>query len=183
MKPRLWTLLGLLICTACGGQSNGHPGIASEGSEAGDGGRSGAPDDSLDRAGTATSEPEAGGASSSHAGAASGGSESDAGAPGYIPFIDSGTRWCENSDYCFGLDCYAPPTFDPAVCVAPCRSDADCSPYEACVQSSGLQPTCYARCESPSDCAFHFDCFDYSGVGPFVCFPATWASRRPELGK
>ncbi len=87
----------------------------------------------------------------------------EAGAPEYMPFIESGTRTCQNSDYCFGLACYAPPSFLPTVCVAGCEVDADCAPDEACVHAQKLAPTCYARCGSPSDCAYHFDCFDFSG--------------------
>lgn len=104
-----------------------------------------------------------------------------AGAPYDAP-IASGTRACENDDYCFGLACYAPPTFAPTVCLARCDSDANCRSSEACLRAPELEPTCYARCKSPEDCYRGFDCFDFSGKDELVCFPMPWAQRRDELG-
>jgi hypothetical protein len=109
------------------------------------------------------------------------GAGDEAGAPGYTPHIGSGTRNCESSEYCFGLACYAPPSFLPTVCVANCETDLECGLNEICVSSAKLAPTCYARCSVPGDCEYHFDCLDFSGHGQLVCFPAGWASRRKEL--
>ncbi|HEY3666350.1 MAG TPA: hypothetical protein VGL19_10130 [Polyangiaceae bacterium] len=104
-----------------------------------------------------------------------------AGAPYDAP-IASGTRRCDNEDYCFGLACYAPDAFGPTVCLARCDSDANCRPSEACLRAPKLEPTCYARCKSPEDCYDGFDCYDFSGKDELVCFPTPWAQRRDDLG-
>ena len=64
-----------------------------------------------------------GGTPGSDSGAGGAGAASDAGAPdmAYQSLIRSGTRRCENEDYCFGLSCYAPPGFAPTVCLASCQ--------------------------------------------------------------
>ncbi len=109
------------------------------------------------------------------------GSAAGAGAASYAPHIGSGTRNCESAEYCFGLACYAPPSFAPTVCVANCETDLDCGLNEVCVRSAKLAATCYPRCNVPGDCEYHFDCLDFSGEGQLVCFPAGWAGRRTEL--
>lgn len=127
--------------------------------------------------------------SSSLAGAARGGasssgpmaSEPESGAPGYDSLIHSGTRACANDDYCFGLECYAPRYFEPTVCLAPCESETDCLPSEACIGSAKLTPHCYARCALPSDCYRGFDCYDFSKRGQLICFPGAWAHSE-EVG-
>ena len=127
-----------------------------------------------------TNSPSSGGAQSEPDSGLAGAADS-VGGQGYVSLIHSGTRTCPNDDYCFGLSCYAPPSFEPSVCLAPCATDRDCLSAEACVGSAKLEPTCYARCDSPADCYRGFDCYDFSGVGQFVCFPAGWAGRRSEL--
>ena len=161
----------LLSCAACGGHS-----AAAIGERPADSAGAGGVDESE---APAAGETESGGAGSPLQGAA--GELGDAGAPGYVPHIGSGTRNCESSEYCFGLACYAPPSFAPTVCVANCEADLDCGPNEVCVRSAKLAPTCYARCRVPGDCEYHFDCLDFSGEGQLVCFPAGWAGRRGEL--
>ena len=125
-----------------------------------------------------------GGTPGSDSGAGGAGAASDAGAPDmpYQSLIRSGTRRCENEDYCFGLSCYAPPGFAPTVCLASCQSDASCGPSEACLSAPELEPACYARCKSPEDCYYGFGCFDFSGEGELVCFPAPWIANRDSLG-
>lgn len=177
MTQRGW-LFALLLCVACGG----HSSVTSQGPTGAGAGASGAEDDSSSNAGASASE--AGGAPTQpdpEDAGADAGDEADAGAPGYVPHIGSGTRNCESSEYCFGLSCYAPPSFLPTVCVASCETDFDCGLHEACVGSPKLAPTCYARCGVPGDCEYHFDCLDFSGKGQLVCFPAAWAGRRSEL--
>ena len=139
------------------------------------GGRAQPPSGSGDpsASGGAQAEPDAG--------SDAGDLASEAGVQGYTSLIHSGTRTCQNDDYCFGLACYAPLDFAPTMCLARCATDLDCLSSESCVQSAKLDPTCYARCDSPSDCLQGFDCFDFSGAGEFVCFPAGWAGRRNEL--
>ena|SRR6478735_4817923 len=105
-----------------------------------------------------------------------------AGARGYVSLIHSGTRRCENDDYCFGLSCYAPATFELKVCLAPCESDLGCALKEVCVRLEKLASTCYSQCDSPSDCYAGFDCIDLTGEGQLVCFPGSWAARRNDLG-
>jgi hypothetical protein len=145
----------------------------------GDGGRSGS--------GGVSSEqgPRGGGVGGTNNEDAAGAvAEAEAGAGGaaYDAPIASGTRGCENDDYCFGLSCYAPAGFAPTVCLAPCNSDANCRPSEACLRAPKLEPTCYARCKSPEDCYDGFDCYDFSGADELICFPASWSVRRGDLG-
>jgi hypothetical protein len=167
-------LLSLSAFTACGGQSQSSSGEPMGASAAAGSGTSGASGSGGDLTSSGGTQSESGGPPDS-------GAASEAGTPGYVSLIDSGTRICDNEDYCFGLTCYAPATFVPTVCVARCETDANCLPFEACVQSAKLDPTCYPRCASPSDCYDGFDCFDFSGTGRLVCFPTNWASRRSEL--
>ena len=187
----------LFLCLGCGAHSRSIPsddahetggadsvglgGAGGEGDPLANGGASGGAigeGDPVTSGGVSAGVGSAAGAGASVQSAPGG----DAGAVGYVPHIDSGTRRCENADYCFGLACYAPASFQPTVCVKRCDTDADCEPFEACVQSEKLEGTCYARCDSPSACAYQFDCFDFSGQGQLVCFPAEWAGRRKELG-
>ena len=177
MMPRNFVMAALMLCVGCAGHA------ASKSNDRANGDLGG-----LDEAG-ASADPDAasrGGSSGTSAPALAeagiAGELFEAGAPGYIPFIESGTRTCPNSEYCFGQACYAPPSFEPSVCVSRCESDVDCAPYEACIGTAKLESTCYARCNSPSDCAYHFDCLDFSGGGKLICFPALWAGRRDELG-
>ena len=168
-----WTVLALFPL-ACGGQarresnrSNAASGASSSDVTAGSG------------AATVFGSDTGSGAASAEAGAESG----EAGMPGYVSLIDSDTRDCPSEEYCFGLACYAPPSFAPRVCLARCKTDADCQPFETCLQAPTLEPTCYARCDSPADCYGGFDCFDFSGTGDqLVCFPATWTQDRDRLG-
>jgi len=176
----LGALLALVACAGHSTSSAGDPGDEL--------GKAGAlPVLSDGSAGAARTDPSAdpssagGSASKPTSEGTAGGSAPEAGAAGYVSPIQSGARTCENADYCFGLACYAPDHFEPAVCVAPCESDADCAPSEACVRSARLEPTCYARCASPSDCEYHFDCLDFSAMGSLVCFPTAWAVRLSEL--
>ena len=172
-----WTVIALLPL-ACGGQarresnrSTAAGGAASSDLTAGSGGTS-----------VLGSNAESG-AASAEAGAESGAAGGESGAPGYVSLIDSDTRDCPSEDYCFGLACYAPPSFAPRVCLARCATDADCQPFETCLQAPKLEPTCYALCDSPADCYGGFDCFDFSGTGgKLVCFPATWTQDRDRLG-
>jgi hypothetical protein len=180
----LW-LFVLSTCIACGAHSSNDPadalpGAGGNGGSAASGPSASGSDDSSVAGVGAAANPKGGNGSSSEGD--SGGVTSDAGEPGYMPHIGSGTRNCEDANFCFGLSCYAPPSFEPTVCVARCETDWDCEPSETCVRSARLEPTCYARCDSPSDCAFHFDCVDFTGDGQAVCFPTSWAARREELG-
>jgi hypothetical protein len=90
--------------------------------------------------------------------------------------MGSGTRYCENELYCFGLACYAPEGLAANVCVASCSSDADCGSAEVCLESADLEAGCYRRCDTPFDCDFGFDCFDFSNQHQqLVCFPTPWS--------
>jgi len=169
-------LFPLLLCVACSGRS--------ERSAFGGDGTSGDAGSAVGGAagnGRGGSTSENGGTGGDEVLGLAGAADSDAGEPGYTPMIGSGTRSCPDADYCFGLSCYAPLDFQPTICVAPCKSDAECAPHEACIGTQKLARTCYSRCGSPSDCEFHFDCLDVTGASDFVCFPATWGSRLQEL--
>lgn len=176
----LW-LFVLSTCLACGAHSTSEPAdlVAGAGGRGATGSGGSASAGNGDSAGTSASSSESGGADS--AGGEPGVAMSDAGEPGYVPHIGSGTRNCENASFCFGLSCYAPPSFEPSVCVARCEADSDCEASEACVRSARLEPTCYPRCDSPTDCEYHFDCVDFTGDGQAVCFPTGWAGRLDEL--
>lgn len=96
--------------------------------------------------------------------------------------IGSGTRYCEDERYCFGLSCYAPFSESPRACIAACADDTDCAAGEVCLQSEQLEAGCYATCETPFDCAYNFDCFDFAGARQdLVCFPRQWASEWVRL--
>ena len=177
-------LFVLSTCMACGAHSSSDPAdavMAAGGSKSASGGASEIGAGARSVAGERATSNENGGSAPSADGE-QGGAMSDAGADGYVPHIDSGTRNCESANFCFGLSCYAPPSFEPSVCVARCERGWDCEPFEACVRAARLEPTCYARCDSPSDCAYHFDCLDFTGEGQRVCFPTAWAGRLEELG-
>ncbi|HEX2673305.1 MAG TPA: hypothetical protein VHM25_20630 [Polyangiaceae bacterium] len=181
-RCRPW-LFVLASCMACGAQSASEP--AGLGGAAGydasaSGGAPAAGSEDTSLAGIAAASNDGGGNRQASLGDSAG--MSNAGEPGYMPHIGSATRNCENEDYCFGLSCYAPPSFEPMVCVARCETDWDCEPSETCIRSARLEATCYARCDSPTDCAHHFDCVDFTGEGQAVCFPTGWAARREELG-
>lgn len=105
----------------------------------------------------------------------------EAGQPAAVqePLIRSATRYCESSLECFGLQCLAPPEL-PAICVAPCASDQDCRPDEACLGAATLEKSCFRRCDSPADCDYRFDCFDFDDASGLVCFPAPWAADWPS---
>lgn len=169
------------MCIACGAHSSSEPTDVTSGAGGntaqGAGGASVMAGDSSNAGNGATANDSGG---SGSPGDPSGGM-SDAGEPGYMPHIGSGTRNCESANYCFGLSCYAPPSFEPTVCVARCETDWDCEASEICVRSALLEPTCYASCDSPTDCAHHFDCVELSGRGQAVCFPTGWAGRIDEL--
>jgi hypothetical protein len=176
-------LFVLSACTACGAHSSNEPTTEVIPAAAGNnglasGGAAGSDDTSS--AGSSATANETGG-NGPNSGGNTGGI-ADAGEPGYVPHIGSGTRNCENANFCFGLSCYAPPSFEPSVCVAQCETDWDCEASETCVRSARLDATCYARCDSPTDCAYHFDCVDFTGDGQAVCFPTGWAGRLNELG-
>ena len=173
MHGRRWWWGVILLAAGCGGRSqrsSAEPSGEPTGSNDGTMG------------GSSSSASGANGVSDSAAGAA--GAWSDAGAPDmpYQSLIRSGTRRCDNEDYCFGLRCYAPADLGPTVCVAPCQSDASCGPSETCLSAPLLEPTCYARCKSPEDCYYGFACYDFSGQGELVCFPAPWTANRDKLG-
>jgi hypothetical protein len=92
------------------------------------------------------------------------------------PLIGSGSRYCDNELYCFGLSCYAPEHLYDRVCVSDCEVSADCAANEVCLQSSDLRGTCYRRCDYVSDCMLGFDCFDFTqSHEQLVCFPTRWA--------
>jgi len=177
----------LLVLTACGGQvgqaqrrtdsatSGGAvDGLAGGGasggtqSEAGGAGpevvvADGGADVGIASGGAATAAPE-GGAAGDAASVAS-------------PIIDSGTRYCANETYCFGLSCYAPLGLEQHVCVNSCRGDADCGAREVCLEAVDLDPTCYRVCQTPFDCEYGFDCFDFANARHMlVCFPTPWAT-------
>jgi len=172
-------LLLATLLVACGGHSEEHTPVVS--GDSGGSGVSVAGSDWGGSAGVFGSLPGAGegGEADEMAGAAAGAA---GGHRGYVSLIESGTRRCENDDYCFGLSCYAPATFEPKVCVARCESEIECAASEACVRLEKLAPTCYAVCDSPSDCYAGFDCIDLVGEGQLVCFPSPWAVRRDDLG-
>lgn len=178
-----WSLVLFVLstCLSCGAHSSIEPADSISGAGGAASAAGGAP--AADAGDSSVAGSEA--ASNDHGGRGPdsdpGGPVSDAGEPGYMPHIGSGTRNCENANYCFGLSCYAPPSFEPTVCVARCETDGDCEPSETCVRSAKLEPTCYARCDSPTDCAYHFDCVDFTGAGKAVCFPTGWVGRRAEL--
>jgi hypothetical protein len=124
--------------------------------------------------GAAGAQPE-GGAASGAAGAT---------AVDDPPLIGSGSRYCENELYCFGLACYAPEHLYDRVCVSECEATKDCAANEVCLQSPDLRGTCYRRCDYVSDCLYGFDCFDFTqSQEQLVCFPTRWAEywRANEL--
>jgi len=173
--PRGWVAAAVLILS-CSGHSQdsspnrGHAGSADSGPSSGSSGD----DDQVDPM------PESAAGTANAAG--SSGQLNAAGQAGQESLIRSGTRSCENRNYCFGLACYAPATFEPSICLTHCESDANCARNEACLLAPKLEATCFARCNSPADCDYGFDCLDFSGEGQLVCFPAAWAQRRNELG-
>jgi hypothetical protein len=165
----------LWLLAACGGHVGEHPSTGDGGVT---GGVSGATPDEptgVAAAGRASSEVEGGAAPA----ASQAGATSVAGAPldETRPLIGSGTRYCENERYCFGLDCYAPDDLAARVCVAACPGDGACGSAEVCLESADLAAGCYRRCDTPFDCDYGFDCFDFSNQQRvLVCFPTPWAS-------
>lgn len=156
----------LFTLAACGGRARRIVDV--------EGAAGGAPSSEISGASGSAGDPEID--------AESGAAGATGGAGPYVSLIESDTRSCENSDYCFGLTCYAPDSFAPNVCLASCETNADCQPFEACLRAPKLEPGCYARCNSPTDCYRGFDCFDFSNEGELVCFPAGWAMGRDRLG-
>jgi len=174
----------LLVLSACGGHldpGRGHTGAVVDG-EGGSGGvqaRGGAGGLRSASPGGAGDEVASGGVSHESAPAVAGADDggAEAGPRASPPSIASGTRFCENESYCFGLACYAPSGFQEHACIRGCRSDDDCLPREACLSSTDLEPGCYARCETPFDCEYGFDCFDFANRHQhLVCFPTSWAA-------
>jgi hypothetical protein len=160
-----WALIALLALVSCGGRSRSSSDYAGGGAAAWEdpdvAGSAPEPqvDDDADAAGESTANQS------------------------YSSLIASGTRTCETEQYCFGLSCYAPGSFYPNVCLAPCAGDADCQATEECVRAPRMQPTCYARCKAPVDCYEGFDCYNFSRTGlDLICFPSGWSGRRDELG-
>jgi hypothetical protein len=179
MASRAGWGLAFLMLSACGGRAQSSSASTAGASNEAGGTASGAGTGSE----LAGSGAETGGADAASGTAGEAGTLSAAGASsGFTSLIRSGTRSCENEDYCFGLACYAPADFGPMMCLLPCRTDADCEPDEACARAPQLRGTCYARCASPVDCYYGFSCFDFSREGEFMCFPTAWTSRRDELG-
>jgi hypothetical protein len=177
MRSRGWgvTVVSSFVLLACGGRSQ----------RVTDNGAGGSDPMSVAGGGGAAGEP-AGDAGALDAADAAGaaGANADGGATGssYSSLIRSGTRRCESSDYCFGLECYAPATFQPTVCLARCDADVSCRPSELCLSAPLLEPTCYQRCNAPDDCYEGFNCYDFSGAGELVCLPTGWTDRRADLG-
>jgi hypothetical protein len=161
-----WTVIALFTLAACGGRARRI--VDTQGAAGG------ASSSEIPSASGSAGDPDID--------AESGAADADVGAMPYASLIDSDTRGCENADYCFGLACYAPDSFTPNVCLAPCETDSNCQPFEVCLRAPKLEPTCYARCASPADCYRGFDCFDFSSQGELVCFPAGWTMGRDRLG-
>ncbi len=172
----------LLVLAGCGGQVGrgdaaaggaGYVAIVDQES----GGAAGAP--SLSEGGASDQ------ASSSEGGASTRSTIGAAGAPVVTrPRIASGTRYCEDEHYCFGLACYAPLNLAQHICVTGCRTDSDCRALEVCLQSADLEPGCYRHCTRPLDCDYGFDCFDFANTHEaLVCFPTPWASDWERNGR
>jgi hypothetical protein len=162
VTARRWLLLPVLIA-ACGGRANSERLVPAH---AGEGGSASGSERVTEEGGVA------GGRAIATAGAA-GGARDDA----TSSLIASGTRYCEDARYCFGLSCYTPMPRLRAVCVEGCEADADCGAGAVCLRSPELEAGCYRLCETPFDCEFGFDCFDFADVGEqLVCFPTPWAA-------
>lgn len=94
--------------------------------------------------------------------------------------IASGTRFCQDSRECFGLDCEHGQTPGQGSCVAYCVSTDGCDDNELCVAGRTFAASCFARCTSPAHCTVGFDCVDYDKIGERTCLPAPWVIVLPE---
>jgi hypothetical protein len=134
----------------------------------------GEPPDAGDRGGSTSAAPDAisgaghGGASGSGPGPAP---VSGAGSP---DALETGTRFCEDTRECAGLECRTWSGSGVALCVRPCDTTGQCKEGELCLEAVALEPACVQRCEWPSDCLSGFDCFDWYRTGDYACVPALW---------
>jgi hypothetical protein len=88
--------------------------------------------------------------------------------------ILSGTRYCQSSEDCLGLECDFGPTPFRGACVVYCARDEDCEARQRCFGAAAFAASCFAICTSPAQCAFGFDCVDYLRDGAYTCLPTPW---------